>query len=216
MSGVLFCGQFPLLCVVHALVVFSSFLSHPEDRSWLHPPPSPFLPLLVAEFVVFGAPTVALEYISMARGRGRIRSLYASRARRTDQAVQHYGSEPTPKISPHPNAVQLFRGGEIANPRTSTRQNGQISHWCHRSNPAKTVVASTSRRAIHDLISDLMSAVFDGHSREHWRETDTVASYHSSRRYRAPNARCERPPKIPASQTLQSRDLRDTSAMHFR
>jgi len=78
-----------------------------------------------------------------------MRSLYASRARRTDQAVQHYGSEPTPKISPHPNAVQLFRGGEIANPRTSTRQIGQISHWCHRSNPAKTVVASTSRRAIH-------------------------------------------------------------------
>jgi len=38
-SGVmrcLFCGQFPLLCVVHALVVFSSFLSHPEDRSLLH------------------------------------------------------------------------------------------------------------------------------------------------------------------------------------
>jgi len=68
-SGVmrcLFCGQFPLLCVVHALVVFSSFLSHPEDRSWLRPPPSPFLPPLVAEFVVFGAPAVALEYISMA------------------------------------------------------------------------------------------------------------------------------------------------------
>jgi len=68
-SGVmrcLLCGMFPLFCVVHALVVFSSFLSHPEDRSLLHPPPSPFLPPMVARSVVIGAPTVALEYISKA------------------------------------------------------------------------------------------------------------------------------------------------------
>ncbi len=38
-SGVmrcLLCGLFPLFCVVHALVVFSSFLSHSEVRSLLH------------------------------------------------------------------------------------------------------------------------------------------------------------------------------------
>ena len=43
-SGVmrcLFCGQFPLLCVVHALVAFSSFLSHPEGPFLASPTPIP-------------------------------------------------------------------------------------------------------------------------------------------------------------------------------
>ena len=95
-SGVmrcLFCGQFPLLCVVHALVAFSSFLSHPEDRSWLRPPPSLFLPPLVADCSLRCSYSRSRVYLDGLRTRTGC-ALYASRARHSDQAVQHYGSEP--------------------------------------------------------------------------------------------------------------------------